>query len=97
MGTREIIIRIPEDKYDRLMQQMKLDRNFNECEIAELGEHGDLVDRDAINNRFYAIWKELESYSNQPSYKELLDKWSMCLDAADPIIKGNYEEVGGEE
>ena len=47
---REIIIRIPEDKYDRLMQQMRLDRNFNECEITELGEHDDLIDRQALIN-----------------------------------------------
>ena len=52
MADREIIIRIPEDKYDRLIQQMRLDRNFNKCEITELGEHGDLIDRQAlIDNR----------------------------------------------
>ena len=48
MANREIIIRIPENKYDRLIQQMRLDRNFNECEITELGEHGDLIDRQAL-------------------------------------------------
>ena len=54
--------------------------------------HGDLVDRDAINSRFYDIWKELESYSNKPSYKELLDKWGMCMDTAQPIIEGSDSE-----
>lgn len=49
MAIREIVIRIPEDKYDRLMQQMRLDRNFNECEIIELGEHGDLKDADVLD------------------------------------------------
>ena len=44
---KEIIIKIPEDKYDRLMSQMKLDRNFSECEITELPkEHGKLIDAD---------------------------------------------------
>lgn len=53
--------------------------------------HGDLVDRDAINDRFYNIWKELESYSNKPTYKKLLDRWSMCMDTAQPIIKADEE------
>ena len=46
MANREIIIKIPEDKYDEFMQQMMLDCNFGECEIIELGEHGakDLCD-----------------------------------------------------
>ncbi len=56
-------------------------------------EYGDLVDRDAINNRFNAIYDELEALSNKPTYKELLDKLSMCLDTAEPIIKNNYDEV----
>ena len=53
--------------------------------------HGDLVDRDKINGRFYSIWKELESYSNQPSQKELLDNWSMCMDTAPTIIEADTE------
>ena len=53
--------------------------------------HGDLVDRGEISDRFYAIWNELEYYSNQPTYKELLDKLSMCLDTALPIIETDAE------
>lgn len=53
--------------------------------------HGELVDRDAINDRFYNIWKELESYSNKPSYKKLLDRWSMCMDTAPTIIEADKE------
>ena len=56
--------------------------------------HGDLVDRDAINDRFYDIWKELESYSNKPTYKKLLDRWSMCMDTAQPVIE---TDGGGED
>ena len=48
MPNREIIIRIPEEKYDRLIQQMKLDRNFRDCEFTELGEHGRLGNLDAL-------------------------------------------------
>lgn len=55
-------------------------------------EHGDLVDRDEINNRFNAICDELESLSNKPTHKELLDKLSMCLDTAKPVIENNYED-----
>lgn len=54
--------------------------------------YGDLVDRNAINERFYGIWRELECYSNQPTYKELLDKWSMCMDTAPVIIEADEEE-----
>ena len=54
--------------------------------------HGDLVDRDEIDSRYCGIWKELHSLSNQPTYKELLDKFVMCLDTAQPIIKTNYED-----
>lgn len=61
-----------------------------------LPKHGDLVDRDGVNNRFNAIYDELESLSNQPTHKELLNKLSMCLDTAEPIIKDNYEEAEEE-
>lgn len=57
--------------------------------------HGDLVDRDAINDRFYNIWKELESYSNKPTYKKLLDRWSMCMDTAQPVIEADKEANDG--
>ncbi len=50
MADREILIRIPENKYDRLIRQMKLDRNFSECEITELEPHGDLIDRQTLIN-----------------------------------------------
>ncbi len=49
---REIVIKIPEDKYDRLMQQMRLDRNFNECEITELGEHKEAQKRVFTNSEW---------------------------------------------
>ncbi len=31
-----IVIDIPKEKYDRLMKQMQLDRNFSECKITPL-------------------------------------------------------------
>ena len=53
--------------------------------------HGDLVDRDAISERYFAIYDEAMNCSNQPTYKYLLDKLSMCLDDADAIIEADEE------
>lgn len=68
MANREILIRIPENKYDRLMQQMRLDRNFNECEITELEEHGDLIDRQALIdnglNKGFCNWYDEIQYAD---------------------------------
>ena len=93
----QIVINMPDEKYERLpyIDQISL-RDYIANGTPLPREHGDLVDRDEINNKFYAIWDELESFSNKPSYKELLDKLSGCLDAAKPVIKNNYEEVEEE-
>ena len=56
--------------------------------------HGDLVDRDAVNSRYDGIYAELDSLSNKPTYKVLLDKLSMCLDTSPTIIEADKE---GEE
>ena len=101
-----IVININNNEYEQIKKDAEKFRNKEMVvpylyKVIESGtplpeEYGDLVDRDAINNRYYDIWKELESYSNKPSQKELLDKLSMCLDTAEPVIKGNYEEVEEE-
>ena len=42
---KKIVIDIPDEKYDRIMRQMALDRNFSECKITPLPKgHGDLID-----------------------------------------------------
>lgn len=98
----QIVIEIPEKIYSYITTQWR-DVPKNDSPISIICNaiidgtplpkgHGDLVDRDAINNRFYNIWKELESYSNQPTYKKLLDKWSMCMDTEHPIIKADEED-----
>lgn len=95
----EIIVKIPDDMIKSL-EQGNFGAKYNIYDLVgylingtPLPEHhGDLVDRDAINNRFYDIWKELESYSNKPSYKELFDRWSMCMDTAPTIIEGSDSE-----
>lgn len=98
----KIVINIPEEIYSYVNTQWK-DIPKNDSPISIICNavidgvplpkgHGDLVDRDAINDRFYNIWKELESYSNKPTYKKLLDRWSMCMDTAQPVIEADEEE-----
>lgn len=49
MASRDLILRIPKEKYERLIQQLKLDRNFRECEITELQKgHGKIVDANCV-------------------------------------------------
>ena len=53
---KQIILEIPDDKYDSLVKQMKLDRNFSQCAITPLPEHhGRLADIDKAE-------KEIRSY-----------------------------------
>ena len=54
--------------------------------------HGNLIDRDAINERFYNICKEAYACPCQPSDKYLLDKLSMCVDTAPVIIEAEVKE-----
>jgi hypothetical protein len=96
MEDIEVVIRIPKETYDYVKKQVAegID-NPLKVYIANGTPlpkgYGDLVDRDGINSRYYGIYTELESLSNKPSYKELLDKLSMCLDTATPIIKADKE------
>ena len=92
MADIELVIKIPEEKAKRLLAQMWSDRNFRECKIVSLPKgHGELVDRNAINERFDSIYSDAINCSNQPSDKYLLDKLSMCLDTALPIIEADKE------
>ena len=92
MADREIIIRIPEDKYDRLIQQMRLDRNFKECEITELGEHGRLGDLDALEEEMTGginaglMIDGYEDYSHINDTEDCLE----CVKYADTIIKAHH-------
>ncbi len=92
MAYKEIVIRIPEDKYDRLIQQMKLDRNFNECEITELEEHGRLGDLDALEEEMIGginaglMIGGYEDYSHINDTEDCLE----CVKYADTIIKAHH-------
>ena len=47
--TAQFIIEIPEDKAERLLAQMRLDRNFSECKIIPLSKgHGKIVDANRV-------------------------------------------------
>lgn len=89
----EIVINIPDKKYERLpyIDILQL-REYIENGIPLPKGHGDLVDRDAINEQFYGIWRELDCCSNKPTYKRLLDNWSMCMGTAPTIIEADEEE-----
>ena len=82
----EIVIEIPEEAYN-LLKGDGVDwlgaEHILSC--VEKGKvlpkgHGDLVDRNAINERFNSIYNDAINCSNQSSDKYLLDKLSMCLD-----------------
>ena len=94
----QIVIDMPESDYQKIIHHYeKFPRDISRWEqrivdgIVLPENYGDLVDRDEIDSRFCRIWKELKSFSNQPTYKELLDKLVMCLDTAKPIIENHYE------
>lgn len=107
MADIELVIKIPEEEYRWIMKSDKTvfaDVASKECMLHAIKNgtllskgHGDLVDRNAINSRFYDIWKELESYSNKPSYKELLNRWSMCMDTAPVVIEADKIESEDEK
>ena len=97
----KLIIDIDDDYYELVKHDVEIYHNdFLPFRLIANGTplpkgHGNLVDRDAINDRFYNIWKELESYSNKPTYKKLLDRWSMCMDTAPTIIDADEEASDG--
>lgn len=99
MADIELVVKIDEEEYMLIKQKMQLDLGGVPSEAERViangtplpKEHGDLIDRDAVNNRYDSIYAELHSYSNQPTYKELLDKLSVCLDTAPTIIEANKE------
>lgn len=99
MADVELVIKMPEEDYRTIKNgsvvgDLTIPYVFDAIRNSKRlpKGHGDLVDRDEINDRFYSIWRELKSYSNKPSQKELLDKWSMCMDDATPIIEADKEE-----
>jgi hypothetical protein len=45
----KLIIDIPKEKYDWIINRLTLDRNFRECKIIPLPKgHGDLIDRSKL-------------------------------------------------
>jgi hypothetical protein len=96
MADIELVIKIQQKMYEYALNDL-LCGSTALCKAIKNGtplpkEHGDLVDRDAINKRFNAIYDELVALSNQPTHKELLDKLSMCLDTEIPIIEADKGE-----
>lgn len=89
----EVVIKIPVETYEYWKEHS---HEYVLAEAIKNGTplpkgHGDLIDRDAVNSRYDGIYAELDSLSNKPTYKELLDKLSMCLDTAMPILEADEE------
>lgn len=92
MAIREIIIRIPENKYDGIIRQMRLDRNFSECEITELGEHGRLGDLDALEEEMSGgtnAGRMVNGYKVYPHINNTKDCLE-CVKHADTIIEAHH-------
>ena len=95
----QIVINISEESYKNIKEQVDK-RDYPDMQIGRAiadgiplpKGHGELVDRDAINERFDSIYNDAINCSNQPSDKYLLDKLSMCLDTALPIIEADKEK-----
>lgn len=89
----ELVIKIPEEMWERVKEgYVPLGINKYLRNSAPLPKgHGELVDRNGINERFDSIYNDAINCSNQPSDKYLLDKLSMCLDTALPIIEADKE------
>ena len=98
MADIELVIKIPEENYkkDNLIHffgcySEKLDEVIKNGTPLPKG-HGDLIDRDAVNDRFDEIWKDANWCSCKPSDKYLLDKLSMCLDTESVVIEADKGE-----
>lgn len=104
MSDIELVVKLPEEIYkaSQIIDVKHEDVIQIPLEVITNGTplpkaHGELVDRDAINERFDSIYNDAMNRSNQPSDKYLLDKLSMCLDTALPIIEADTESENKKE
>ena len=92
----QIVIDIPEAEYDLIVNDEACGLNVLTRAIANGTPlpkgHGDLIDRNAVNEEFYSIYNSAMACSNKPSDKYLLDKWSVCLDTSPTIIEADEVE-----
>lgn len=71
----QIVIDIPNEKSEKLIKQMKLDRNFRECKIIELPKgHGKLIDADYLKDvsllhNFHGNNKNIVPYADRRGYR----------------------------
>lgn len=88
----QIVIDIPEELYIEILGETNQFIKNVLHESVKNGtplpkEHGELVDRNAINDRFDFIYEFAENNMHSPSDKYFFDKLYMCLNTAPTIIK----------
>ena len=67
----QVLIDIPDEKYDRLIKQMQLDRNFSACKISLLPKgHGRLGDLDALEKLCTEYNIANSAYDNSPMIEQ---------------------------
>ena len=83
---KQIVLEIPDDKYDGLIKQMKLDRNFSQCKITLLPEHHGLVSIDDVDDMVY-------DYSNScdTNYSQMWDDFFSKIPVIIPAMKGEKD------
>lgn len=95
MADIECFIKIPEEIAERLLAQMKLDRNFTQCEIKILPQHGRLGDLDAIQKEILsALGIRNENYL-LPAEKALFERIKNAdtvIDATEDITREQEEK-----
>ena len=94
----QIVIDIPNEKSEKLIRQMKLDRNFRECKIIELSKgHGRLIDADYLKDvsllhNFHGNNKNIVPYADRRGYRLRQREVDEAIINAPTIIELDKEE-----
>ena len=93
----QIVIDIPNEKSEKLIRQMKLDRNFRECKIIELSKgHGRLIDADYLKDvsllhNFHGNNKNIVPYADRRGYRLRQREVDEAIINAPTIIEADKE------
>lgn len=93
----KIVIDIPNEKSEKLIRQMKLDRNFRECKIIELPKgHGRLIDANYLKDvsllhNFHGNNKNIVPYADRRGYRLRQREVDEAIINAPTIIEADKE------